>query len=519
MTKAAVYVRVSSQLQVSGESFETQRRHCERYAAERGIEVIHVIRDVVSGVTPLRDRPGGGRLLELVHGRQIDAVLVYQFSRLLRGDDEAGLAGVMETVADFARHGVTVHTSDTGEVNAHDFVGLLLALHQADFAARERKRIGERSKDARLEKARSGRWVGTGTPFYGFKRVGTKARRDIRLEIDEAQARVCRRIFEMYTGWNGTPQLGTSDIAAQLDAEGVPPPRGPNWRPMAVWRLLRGRQMLGEFEYGGEIIELPDLAIIDAEIFLAAQQQMTRNRRHARRNRKQDYLLHGGALRCICGRRMHGVTRPRNNRYYVCYDSHNGRLATCPLRHYLRCDEIEARVWRELVAYFSDGGRLEDGVRELIEQIDVRRGELETERDRLAKREDALELRLRELAAAYGWTDEPAVRDAMKRELSDTAVGLRRVRGELDLVRRRLDEVEQGEPQRLREWAAVVRERLASELTNKQRQQLIKALDLEVTITELDEEHYAARFVIKMGQGIEHVSIEFRLRFSPKHVA
>jgi site-specific DNA recombinase len=60
-------------------------------------------------------------------------------------------------------------------------------------------------------------------------------------------------------------------------------------------------------------------AIIDAETFQAAQERLARNKIQAKRNRKREYLLIGGRLRCgQCGCAMYGATNPHGYSDYRC---------------------------------------------------------------------------------------------------------------------------------------------------------------------------------------------------------
>jgi Recombinase zinc beta ribbon domain len=86
--------------------------------------------------------------------------------------------------------------------------------------------------------------------------------------------------------------------------------------------------------------------IIDADTFEAAQQALRNHQRLASRNRKHEYLLFGGRLRCgRCGRGMFSLCRDRNIRYYLCNSQHQlmDRTLRCPGS--LRADVVEPEVW------------------------------------------------------------------------------------------------------------------------------------------------------------------------------
>lgn len=77
--RVAVYSRVSTKAQ----NIESQLRPLREFAASRGFEVVAEFRDIgVSGVK--HRRPELDKLMNMARKKQIDAVLVFQFSRFAR---------------------------------------------------------------------------------------------------------------------------------------------------------------------------------------------------------------------------------------------------------------------------------------------------------------------------------------------------------------------------------------------------------------------------------------------------
>ncbi|MEZ4624838.1 MAG: recombinase family protein [Thermomicrobiales bacterium] len=58
-TRAAIYIRVSSDMQVDGYSLETQEQECREYRAANDYEVVGVYREVYTGVVLNRGRNCG----------------------------------------------------------------------------------------------------------------------------------------------------------------------------------------------------------------------------------------------------------------------------------------------------------------------------------------------------------------------------------------------------------------------------------------------------------------------------
>ena len=83
MTKAAPYLRVSTNGQIDGESLNTQRIQIQDYCASRGWELVKVYEDAgISGAKD--DRPALQALLSAVKAGEIDAVVVRDLSRFGR---------------------------------------------------------------------------------------------------------------------------------------------------------------------------------------------------------------------------------------------------------------------------------------------------------------------------------------------------------------------------------------------------------------------------------------------------
>ena len=85
MTKAAVYIRVSTQDQALEDkvSLKEQQERCERYCGERGYEVGTVYRDVASGAT--KKRPEFQRMLRDAGEGAFDVIVSWKTDRLARG--------------------------------------------------------------------------------------------------------------------------------------------------------------------------------------------------------------------------------------------------------------------------------------------------------------------------------------------------------------------------------------------------------------------------------------------------
>ena len=72
--RAAVYVRVSTDAQEDNTSLGSQEERCRQYAAERGLAVAALYRDVHTGAE-LWERPQVRAMLEAIRRRELDVVI------------------------------------------------------------------------------------------------------------------------------------------------------------------------------------------------------------------------------------------------------------------------------------------------------------------------------------------------------------------------------------------------------------------------------------------------------------
>jgi site-specific DNA recombinase len=357
---AAVYARVSTEDQGKGFSIPTQLEACQKLAAREGYTVPEgfvLIDEGISGTT--MDRPSLRKLRDLVNTKAIAAVTVIDPDRLSRN-----LGHQLLLAEEFERAGVKLlivsHPMEPGPE------GWMFFQMRGALAEYERAKLLERTRRGKVGRIQAGYAWGSGVPF-GYRYVGEF--RKGYWEVDDEEAAIVHRMFSLCISG-----MSTRKIATQLTAERLPTPseRSRNRRtckvlPPGVWGQQTVRQILRNTAYKGEAIwgkqqnvtkttrrrrpehEWVRLAvppIIDADTFEAAQQALRNHQRLASRNRKHEYLLFGGRLRCgRCGRGMSSLCRQRNIRYYLCNSQHQlmDRSLRCPGS--LRADVIEPEVW------------------------------------------------------------------------------------------------------------------------------------------------------------------------------
>ncbi len=208
--RAALYARFSTDKQ-RDTSIDDQMRECERVARAAGLEVVAQFEDKgISGGTAAR--PGYQALLAGARRREFEVIVTEDISRLWRNRAEFGPRSA--ELEDLGIHWVSCVGQDT----RRDGWGLVVQILQA-MAEQYRREAAYRTRRGLEGVARSGRSAGGRS--YGYipaNKTGTG-----RMEIDEGQALIVRRIFEMYAAGH-SPRA----IAAALNRDGTPAP-GSTW--------------------------------------------------------------------------------------------------------------------------------------------------------------------------------------------------------------------------------------------------------------------------------------------------
>jgi site-specific DNA recombinase len=358
---AAVYARVSTSEQADrGFSLPTQLEACQALAQHEGYSVpdTHVFVDDYTGTS--LNRPQFLPLRDLVRQRLVAAVFVYDLDRLSRK-----LAHQLLLSEEFEQAGVALRivTMPDGAKTPEQ---QMFASMKGVFAEYERAKILERTERGRRERAKSGH-VPHGHHTLGYTYV-KHADRGEYYDPDTNQCRACgrkgdkgacyvphpeeaalvQRIFRLYV----EERYSVDAIAALLTVEGIPTPKDklrtlpvPVWHGATIARILKNTTYIGTLYYGKmEVlpgkrnpdkktrqrstpretwIPVPVPPIIDLALFQATQTRAITNKQQSKRNRRHEYLLVCGRMRCgQCGAKMHGEYNPEGYARYRCNRGH-----------------------------------------------------------------------------------------------------------------------------------------------------------------------------------------------------
>jgi site-specific DNA recombinase len=212
MRMAAIYARVSSEPQREENTIASQTAALIEFAKSRDLEVPGewVCEDEgYSGAT--LERPGLERVRDLAAEGQIQVMLAYSPDRLSRK-----YAYQILLLEEFARHGVeTVFVKSPQGDSAED---QLLVQFQGMIAEYERAQILERSRRGKRHRAQSGEVSVLSNAPYGYRYIRKTDEAPAAYVVDEGEARVVRRVYEMYT----VEGLSIGEITRRINAEGIP---------------------------------------------------------------------------------------------------------------------------------------------------------------------------------------------------------------------------------------------------------------------------------------------------------
>jgi site-specific DNA recombinase len=414
MRMAAIYARVSSEQQREENTIASQTASLIEFAKSHDLEVPAewVFEDEgYSGAT--LERPGLEHVRDLAAEGQIQVVLAYSPDRLSRK-----YAYQILLIEEFARHGVeTLFVKSPQGDSAED---QLLVQFQGMIAEYERAQILERSRRGKRHRAQSGEVsVMSGAP-YGYRYIRKTDEVPAAYMVDEAEARVVRRVYEMYT----VEGLSIGEITRRLNREGIPTRKAsPRWERSVVWAVLRNPAYGGTACFGKtrisvrtrvmrpqrrrgvtmssttaaherpreEWIGIPVPALVTEESFARAQELLQHNKIRSRRRTIAASVVQGLVSCAKCGyafSRTSTQTSARKIHYYQCIGSQGWRRLgpVCDNGRFVRQELLDQVVWAEVIRLLEDPA--------LIKQELDRRLVAARASDPTRKREQSLEREL-----------------------------------------------------------------------------------------------------------------------------
>lgn len=339
MKIAAYYARVSTNRQEKEATIESQIAELEERIKQDGNVLGKNQKFADNGWSgDLLARPALDAMRDSAAEKEFEVLYFWDRDRIAR--KYAYQEIILEELQEAGVEVVDLHASEVKTPEDKILLGF-----KGLFAEYEKTKIAERMRRGKLFKAKSGKIVHGPAPF-GYKYIPKTKDKEGYDIVDGYEANIVRQIFS----WVGNEGLTLRKLIKRLEKEKISPRKGKKkyiWRTSTLSRLLRNEAYIGRAYYNKTVavepkrprnneryrkvkkssraykpkeewIPISISKIIKRSLFEKVQEQLKKNSKFSKRNRKHSYLL-AGLVYCECGSRMTGEPSSKH-RYYRCID-------------------------------------------------------------------------------------------------------------------------------------------------------------------------------------------------------
>ena len=318
--RLAAYCRVSTDSDDQLHSFAAQVRYYESYADSRDeFELVDIYADEGLSGTDMKKRDEMNRMIRDCEKGKIDYIIVKSVSRFARNTQD-----LISTIRLLKSLNVTVffeeQNIDTSKLNSEMFLTF-----PGMMAQQESESISGNVRWGIQKSMESGNYT-PHTPPYGYDMS------DQELVVNEQQAKIIRRVFEMYLSG-----FGKQCIADTFNNEGIQSPGGnTKWYHTTISYILNNERYMGDAllqkrfrtntlpytrkmnrgELAKYYVEESNPAIVTKETYQFAQNLQKKREVHSGDKKHEHFLSH--TLFCPeCGRAFRRLVS-RGIPYWVC---------------------------------------------------------------------------------------------------------------------------------------------------------------------------------------------------------
>lgn len=385
LSRAAAYIRESTEEQDKGYSPDNQKETILRYARQNGIEVVEWYKDLFTGRSAEK-RIDFQRMIADAMMKKFDVILIFHSSRFARNVEES------QQYKKLLRNKLGINVvSVTQNFGDPDDPGSFLneGINEL-FDEHVSRNIGFWVGTSLMAKRQKGYQLGNPPLGYYKKKIGYDKERDRvmyegvwRVETDEAK--LVNQIFNLYIGGN----MSFADIAAELNKNGGKTKHGHPFTYSSIKDTLNNRSYLG-YTYSPRR-NYPELRakhkpIITEELFNKAQEVLNDRRRSKGRStaKHRFYFLQSlvfcyGCYKHLKGKennpsarllpKMYCVTQPSDGKEYYSYACKYRRENHSCKQKSVKCETIDDEVSTYLEGFTLPKDVIEDTISQVREMI------------------------------------------------------------------------------------------------------------------------------------------------------
>ena len=359
--RVGIWVRVSTDRQVEGDSPEHHEQRARYYAEHKEWTVVELYRlDAMSGKS-VWDYPDTKRMLKDIKSGHISGLIFSRLARLARNTKE------LLEFADIFKASQADLVSLAENIDTSTHIGKFFYTLLAALAEWERNEIVDRVKASVPVRARMGKPLG-GAATYGYRWENKE------LVIDGNEAPVRKLLYELFVKHQRKKATATA-----LNNSGYRTRNGSKFSDTTIARLLRDSTAKGErvanytqttekhrswtLKPKEDWITVPCPAVVSPELWNECNAILDAQEKKRPPGRKAVHLL-SGLVKCDCGKTMYVY---HQNKIYRC-TSCNNRIAVSDI------DEIYEAHLKE----YLQGINLNEYLQQHDEQIREKKALLET---------------------------------------------------------------------------------------------------------------------------------------------
>lgn len=229
--KAALYLRVSSEMQRDNFSIPAQKEECMKYVLERGFTVAEKNIYIDEAFTAKNeDRPAFQKMLADAHAGQFSLIVAHKMDRLQRS-----LKAMLTMNEELRKINVTMYCVHQHMEITDDLICKIIAAISEDYL----KNLADEVAKGKRQSCKEEIFIGSTAPF-GYKLLkpgfpGNEEGTHRKLVPDEKEAPALIKCFEMYATGNQSFQ----DLANYLNEKGFVPRRNKKWHNAFTKETIR----------------------------------------------------------------------------------------------------------------------------------------------------------------------------------------------------------------------------------------------------------------------------------------